>query len=298
MASRRTRARAVGAKDVGEHMGEYRIGHWKVVTIAAVALAVLAPALSAAQAAGSSARRDAREATAMRYQVRVMEGVLESAVQHGAQVVTVQIRRLSPDFVAFTGPARARGYRLDGYGMFFSVDVPAVRRSVVWSVRTLHQSGLDLSRALDSLRRAVETQADARAKREMEQALRLVELQVGPVPREEGGTGASSASASGRPSREGVEIVDSVVQDPGAAYESEVKSSLIDAMLDYGPPLAIAADEWLTVAARDNEDRITGGELADSVTITLRLRGRDLAAFRAGQITRDEARARVEVREF
>jgi hypothetical protein len=88
------------------------------------------------------------------------------------------------------------------------------------------------------------------------------------------------------------------VRDLGEAYESEVKSALTDAMLDYGPPLGIAADDWLTVAARDNDDRLTGGELAASVTITLRVRGRDLTAFRAGQITRDAARARVEVREF
>ena len=280
-------------------MGEYRKEQWRTVAVAAVAIVTLVPALAAAQAAAGAARRDSREAAAMRYQIRVMEGVLESAVQHGAQVVTTQIRRLSPDFVAFTGPAQARGYRLDGYGMFFSVDVPAVRRSVVWSVRTLQQSGLDMSRALQSLRRAVETQADTRAKREMEQALRLVELQVGPVPRDESPPRGSGAAAADRLAPEaGGEAATPVVQDPGAAYEAEVKSALVDAMLDYGPPLGIAADEWLTVAARDNEDRLAGGELADNVTITLRIKGRDLAAFRAGQITRDEARARVELREF
>jgi hypothetical protein len=272
-------------------MSEHRKAQWRAVAVAAIAVIVSVPAPSAAQAAGGGARRDTREAAAMRYQIRVMEGVLESAVQHGAQVVTTQIRRLSPDFVAFSGPARARGYRLDGYGTFFSVDVPAVRRSVVWSVRALNQSGLDMGRALESLRRAVETQSDARAKREMEQALRLVELQVGPVPRDEGVPGA--------PAREGGdEVPGPVVRDPGEAYEVEVKAALTDAMLDYGPPLGITADEWLTIAARDNENRLAGGELADNVTITLRVRGRDLAAFRAGQITRDEARARVEVREF
>jgi hypothetical protein len=258
----------------------------------AVAITAIVPGLSAAQAAAGGVRRDTREAAAMRYQIRVMEGVLESAVQHGAQVVTAQIRRVSPDFVAFSGPARARGYRLDGYGTFFSVDVPAVRRSVIWSVRTLNQSGLDMSRALESLRRAVETQSDARAKREMEQALRLVELQVGPAARDEDAPGAASP-------REGAgEGAGAAVRDPGEAYESEVKSALTDAMLDYGPPLGIAADDWLTVAARDNDDRLAGGELSDTVTITLQLRGRDLVAFRAGQITRDEARTRVEVREF
>ena len=269
-----------------------------MMSMVVCALALAAPALGqvasqpAPDARPAADRRAARERTGeARYQIRVMEGVLESAVQHGAQVVTTQIRRLSPDFVAFSGPARARGYRLDGYGTFFSVDVPAVRRSVVWSVRALNQSGLDMGRALESLRRAVETQSDARAKREMEQALRLVELQVGPVPRDE--------SVPGAPAREGGdEVPGPVARDPGEAYEVEVKAALTDAMLDYGPPLGITADEWLTIAARDVENRLAGGELADSVTITLRVRGRDLTAFRAGQITRDEARARVEVREF
>jgi hypothetical protein len=277
-------------------MGEYRTTQWRAVIVAG-AVAALVPAIAGAQAAAGAGRRDAREASAARYQIRVMEGVLESAVQHGAQVVTAQIRQLSPDFVAFTGPARARGYRLDGYGMFFSVDVPAVRRSVVWSVRTLHQNGLDMSRALESLRRAVDTQVDARAKREMEQALRLVELQVGPVTRDEAVAGATGTGAAG-PTAQAAESASPAVRDPGEAYESEVKSAITDAMLDYGPPLGIAADEWLTVAARDNSDRLAGGELSDNATITLRVRGRDLSAFRAGQITRDDARARVEVREF
>jgi hypothetical protein len=241
-------------------------------------------------------RAVSREAAAHhRYQIRVMEGVLESAVQHGAQVVTMQMRPASPDLMVFTGPARARGYRLDGYGAFFSVDVPAVRRSLSWSYRALNQSGLELGRALQALRRAVQTQGDARTKSELEQALRLVELQVGPVSPPPGSVPVTErATASGMlmaPDDEGP-------RDPDAAYEQEVKSALVNAMLDYGGPLEIAGDEWLTVAARDNGDRMFTNELADTVTIVLRIRGSDLSAYRAGRLSRDEARQRVEVREF
>jgi len=130
----------------------------------------------------------------------------------------------------------------------------------------------------------------------MEQALRLVELQIGPVTRDEAVAGATGTGAG--PTAQAAESASPAVRDPGEVYESEVKSAITDAMLDYGPPLGIAADEWLTVAARDNSDRLAGGELSDNATITLRVRGRDLSAFRAGQITRDDARARVEVREF
>ncbi len=55
----------------------------------------------------------------------------------------------------------------------------------------------------------------------------------------------------------------------------------------------------LHVAARAAGERLALGELRKPSTIMLRVRGRDLAAFRAGQLTREEARGRVEeVREF
>ena len=113
-----------------------------------------------------------------RYQLRVMEGVLENAVQHGIRSVGAQMRLVTPDLIFFGSPARARGFRLDGFGTFFDVDVPTLRPSVMWSVRTLSQMTPDMSRALQSLRRVVESQGDARARHESEQALRLIETQV------------------------------------------------------------------------------------------------------------------------
>lgn len=243
-----------------------------------------------------------------RYQIRVMEGVLENAVQHGAQIVTTQMRQISPDLMVFSGPARARGYRLDGYGVFFSIDVPAVRRSVTWSFRTLNQGSHDLVRALQALRRNVQSQGDARTRAELEHALRLVELQVGPVtpgpvmPGTQQGASMSSTVPAGTQAEldrvETAEAAPVAVRDPDAAYEAEVKNALTDAMLDYGPPLSIGPDEWLTVAARDTEDRLVATELGETVTIVLRIRGGDLSDYRAGRLTRDEARGRVEVREF
>ena len=83
-----------------------------------------------------------------RYQLRVMEGVLENAVQHGIRSVGAQMRLVTPDLIFFGNPARARGFRLEGYGTFFDVDVPTLRPSVSWSVRTLSQMGPDTTRAL------------------------------------------------------------------------------------------------------------------------------------------------------
>jgi hypothetical protein len=90
-----------------------------------------------------------------------------------------------------------------------------------------------------------------------------------------------------------------VLDDPGRAYTSEVQTALIDAMLDFGPPIPVADGEWLTIAARDNDDsRLGGGDPYDVSTILLRIRGSDLAAYRAKQITREDAVKRVEIREY
>ncbi len=70
-------------------------------------------------------------------------------------------------------------------------------------------------------------------------------------------------------------------------------------MLDYGAPIPIGDDQWLTIAARDdNDSRLGGGDPYDVSTIVLRISGADLGAFRAGKLTRDETRAKVEAREY
>jgi hypothetical protein len=75
----------------------------------------------------------------------------------------------------------------------------------------------------------------------------------------------------------------------------------VDAMIDYAPPMLLGADDWLTVAARDNEPRdnlAPQDPYEEVVTILLRIKGADLAAYRAGKIDRDEAKRRVQIREF
>jgi hypothetical protein len=55
------------------------------------------------------------------------------------------------------------------------------------------------------------------------------------------------------------------------------------------------------VAARDNEGRDTlapQDPLEEVVTMIYRIKGADLIAYRAGQISRDEARKRVQVSQF
>jgi hypothetical protein len=90
-----------------------------------------------------------------------------------------------------------------------------------------------------------------------------------------------------------------VLTDPNEEYRSQVRDALIDAMLEHSRGLNIGAGEILTVAARRSDDRPRLAPVdTDARTVVISLRGADLAAFLAGQMTRDEARRRVEVRVF
>lgn len=280
---------------------------------------IVAAPLMAQTAPADDGRAATGPASQQRFQVRVMEGVLENAVSHGAQSVSNQMRMVSPDISLFSGPARARGYRLEGYGAFFAVDVPALHRSVSWSVRTLTQSNAELSRALQAIRRMVQAQADPRAKADLEQSLRLLELQVGPSYPRPPVAGAMVTAASTTPSTSSAAVdangaetlpqsgnatdpaaadVPAVMANPSAAYTEAVQRAIVEAMLEYGSTLNLGTDEWLTVAARENADTMLAGDLSEIVTITIRLKASDLNDLRAGRLTRDEVRRRVQMREF
>ena len=83
-----------------------------------------------------------------------MEGVLEKAVENAARVLNVQLRPMMPEmFLLGSTAARARGFRLEGYGVFFDVEVPEVRQSLAWSLQVIGPP----DEALKSLREHVQT---------------------------------------------------------------------------------------------------------------------------------------------
>jgi hypothetical protein len=92
---------------------------------------------------------------------------------------------------------------------------------------------------------------------------------------------------------------DDVLKDPEEAYRAAVREALMDAMLEHSRGLGVAPTEWLTVAARRNDG---GPRLApadtEARTIVIRVSGADLMAFLGGQISREEARSRMDVRVF
>src|SRR5262245_19939154 len=88
--------------------------------------------------------REAARLREVRYQIGQMERLLEGAVEHGAAVIRDRLRALMPADMLMSENARVRGFRLDGYGMFFDVEVPALEGLLPWSFRTLDQNNLDI----------------------------------------------------------------------------------------------------------------------------------------------------------
>src|SRR5438128_1794130 len=75
----------------------------------------------------------------LRYQIGTMERVLETAVEHGASVWRDRLQALAPVQTLLLDNARVRGYRLEGYGLFFDIDVPSLEMTMLAAFRTLDQ---------------------------------------------------------------------------------------------------------------------------------------------------------------
>ena len=86
------------------------------------------------------------------------------------------------------------------------------------------------------------------------------------------------------------------VMDPDAHYVESVKQQLITVIVMHSNSLELRAHEWLTVAARDGSE--APGQIGQPSTMTLRVKGGDLADFFAQRISREEVRKRVQVRGF
>src|SRR2546428_1608887 len=123
-----------------------------------------------------------KEQMQARYNIFVMEGVLERAVEHGAQTLGRQVRAIMPDMLMISGAPQARGFRLDGFGVFFDVEVPALRRSVAWQLRTMiDRNGVAAATALPQLKAHVESIQDPPDKANPQLANRRLQPQVGAV---------------------------------------------------------------------------------------------------------------------
>lgn len=277
------------------------LGAAAVVAIATAAAAQSAPMAPSAQ-------------DQLRHQIYLLEGMLARAVTSGAARLNSQFRAAMPDMMVVAGESNARGFHLDGYGVFFDVEVPVLRQSMMWSLRTmLDQDAQGASEALASLRAVVATTAGP--ERAMaEAALRRLEVQLQPFGNLRAAPPGSPLQATSAPTTAGnaqglpgglpkATINALLLQDPNKAYTDAVVQALIEAMVDNALPMVsfLNPEAWLTVAARDNErrDLLAPPNPYEQVsTFTLRIKAADLAAYRAGQIDRETAKKRVLIEEF
>jgi hypothetical protein len=283
---------------------------YAVVVIAGIVAAGPVPASAQTPRESPEARlqrqqeaAQARRAAEQRYQIGQMERLLEGAVEHGVTVIRDHLHALAqvqPDTLV-SDNAHARGFRLEGYGIFFDVVVPSFETSWTIALRTLDQTDLGLESAIRRLQSHIQTSGDP----DLVQALKRLELQVNPslvtrasAPAAAGARTVTAAAAS-VPGDPPPPAEDPILADPNEAYRTEVTQALKDAMLSHSSSLGIAPTEWLTIAAKGNDDRPRLAPAdSDARTRILRMRGSDLAEFLAGRITREEALKRIEVRVF
>jgi len=271
-----------------------------VMEVAMVRISTLGIAMMLTGSVAAAQQADDSQVRA-RQRIAMMEGTLESAVKIGAENLLRQVRSAVPDPPMLAGYPEVHGFRLDGYGIFFDVGVPMLRLPVTWPLRALITSdNRDLESVAAELKQLI-TQMDARYQPQFAQAVRRLEMRAqaqSPIALRAPGAGAVTANqvTVAPPANFDARVVD----NPAEGYTREVKAALIDAMIENSGPLALGAEEWLTVAARDNvpRDPLSPGDTADFSTIIFRVKGTDLAAFRAGKMTLEEARQKVEVREY
>lgn len=258
-----------------------------------VALALITTAQAPQQGQSPSELKRRRD------QVQMLEGVLTRAVRLGAENLSRRMQSADPTVLMTTGTARARGFILEGYGVFFDVDIPALRQSALWAFQTMNRD-LQVGNALDSLRAWVRSVPDPASRANLEQALKRVELQVGPAPGQRERDAVEPAPPGMVSGAVAPEL--GVPDDPDAAYTEAVKAALIEAMLNYSGPIDLGPDEWLTIAARASEEPVMPGEIYDARTIVIRVKGSDIATYSNpnDRSKRDEIRKRVaaEVRVF
>jgi len=246
-----------------------------VIGTASVMLAVVV-------ASAQTPQQNEAEQLKARQRISMMEGVLERAVSNGAENLLRQVKTVMPDLPMLTGVPQARGFRLEGYGVFFDVEVPALRLPLTWTLRYMVDgSRLEANAALAELRTLVSEQQTARDRERLNNLIKRIEDSVATSP-----TQARTVDST-------------VVNDPNDAYTRAVKEALMDAMIENSGAMPLGADEWLTVAARDNvpRDPLIPGDAVELNTLIFRVQGATLAEFRAGRVSLEEARKRIDVKE-
>jgi hypothetical protein len=231
---------------------------------------VLAVAMTMAAEAAAGTQTSIRTTTEQQLRqekISIMEGTLTSSVDVASKRLAKDVKSIDSTAMLFAGRARAKGFTLEGHGVFFYVEVPTLDLTVMMTVQQFERE-----------QRSAQQRAEAQPGGDAQQVNNL-RLDTPPPP------------------LTAVEALANLAAE-GQKWRATVRLALIDAMLDNSKNLELKPDEWLTIAARGSETELMPNEILNLTTTVLRVKGSDLADFLAGRLTKEEARLKVEVREF
>ncbi len=233
------------------------------------------------------------QADQLRTQISMMEGMLERAVGEGIRETMAQI----PDALSvpwmLSPNSRVHGFKIDGYGVFFSVEVPGLSPSITWSLQVMNRNNdAAILKDLDEMRSLVVKMADQKARAEMQQRIDQVEARISGLPPD------SASAAPGTVRRVRTLVPQRQVKQPDEIYTDAVRSALVKAILDQGTGFEIGPEECLTVAARGSEGPRPLFPDQEVATMYLTIKGKDLAAVRRGQLSREQAAKNISVTHF
>ncbi len=243
-----------------------------------------AGAASAQQVPRSAA--PAMQSPQLRSQISIMERILEGAVNEGIHNAVNQMPDLFQGPGMFITPPRARGFKIDGYGVFFDVEVPELPATTLAISVLVRNNEIALVNELNQLRALVlQAVPEANKRGELTRSIDRLQARASGAALTEPGTPPRSGAA---PMPANVLTPAAPAREPDEIYTAEVHKALTDVMLEHGVP--VPSEEWFTIAVSQSRG---GWAEPDTMTLYLSIQGKDLAALRAGKITSEEAAKRI-----
>jgi hypothetical protein len=221
-----------------------------------------------------------QSADPLRSQIMTFEDVLKRAIELAGEDFSAQVQQqLRPAFpiqFGFDPPGPVvRGWPIDSYGYHFDVQVPDVAETGMLLLSLVPRQAPSPARRPDAETRPVASGG----------VVKDDPMVSGPAsPR-------AAAPASGGTGGGGT-------FDPNTAYRENVRSALIDAILNNPGVLNLRANDVLAVSAAGVGQTPLYRLSPRSARLTLYFSGADLIALREGRLTRDEAKKRIREQTF
>jgi hypothetical protein len=207
----------------------------------------------------------------MRSQILTFEDVLRRAIEVAGEELSTQVKQQlnAPIPIQFGfEPAVpvVRGWPIPSYGYHFAVHVPNVTEAGMMVYRMWVAPGQPLRPAEPGSRPVASSSV-------------VNDDPMGPpasAPAENGAAGF----------------------DPIVVFQANVRTALIDAILNNPGVLTLRDADWLAVSTTGVGQSPAARLSPRSARVTLYVRGADLLALRDGKLTREEARARIRESSF